>query len=172
MIAHAGGRPKKFNSPAKLQKLIDAYYEDCDAREVPYTIEGLAYACDCDRKTITNYAKDSEFFLTIKRAREKGGPTLIEIKTYRYKGHSISDPQKYRTKDEVDEYRSKDPIEMVLHTILKNNFATKEEIAAIDKRVDDIVVESVKFAEESPWPDDSEVLKDIYVDKNYPFIVD
>src|SRR5206468_5885169 len=53
----------------------------------------------------------------VKRAREGGGPTLLEIKTYRYKGHSISDPQKYRTKEEVDEYRAKDPVAMVLHTI-------------------------------------------------------
>ncbi len=108
----------------------------------------------------------------VKRAREKGGPTLLEIKTYRYKGHSISDPQKYRTKEEVDEYKSKDPIAMVLKTILDNKFATQEEIDAINKRVDDIVDESVKFAEESPWPDDDEVLKDVYVDQNYPFIVD
>jgi len=96
----------------------------------------------------------------------------LEIKTYRYKGHSISDPQKYRTKEEVDEYKAKDPIQMVLKTILDNKFATKEEIEIINKRVDAIVDESVKFAEESPWPDDSEVLKDVYVDKNYPFIVD
>jgi pyruvate dehydrogenase E1 component alpha subunit len=108
----------------------------------------------------------------VKRAREKGGPTLMEIKTYRYKGHSISDPQKYRSKEEVDVYKSKDPIEMVLKTILENNLATQEEINTINARVDGIVTESVKFAEESPWPDDSEVLKDIYVDKNYPFIVD
>jgi len=108
----------------------------------------------------------------VKRAREKGGPTLLEIKTYRYKGHSISDPQKYRSKDEVDEYKSKDPIQVILKTILANKFATEEEIAVINKRVDDIVEGSVKFAEESPWPDDSEVLKDVYVDQNYPFIVD
>jgi pyruvate dehydrogenase E1 component alpha subunit len=108
----------------------------------------------------------------VKRAREKGGPTLLEIKTYRYKGHSISDPQKYRTKEEVDEFKAKDPIHMVLKTILDNNFATQEEIDAINKRVDAIVDESVKFAEESPWPADDEVLKDVYVDKNYPFIVD
>lgn len=108
----------------------------------------------------------------VKRAREKGGPTLLEIKTYRYKGHSISDPQKYRTKEEVDEYKEKDPIQMVLKTILDNKFATQEEIDSINKRVDAIVDESVKFAEESPWPDDDEVLKDVYVDKNYPFIVD
>jgi len=108
----------------------------------------------------------------VKRAREKGGPTLLEMKTYRYKGHSISDPGKYRTKDELEEYRGKDPIGLVLKTIKKNNFATDEEIKAIDERLANIVEESVKFAEESPWPDDSEVLKDVYMDENYPFITD
>lgn len=108
----------------------------------------------------------------VKRAREGGGPTLLEIKTYRYKGHSISDPQKYRTKEEVEEYKQKDPIEMVLKTILDNKFATQEEIDAINKRVTDQVTEAVTFAEESPLPSDDEVLKDVYVDQNYPFIVD
>jgi len=108
----------------------------------------------------------------VKRAREGDGPTLIEIKTYRYKGHSISDPQKYRTKEEVDEYKQRDPIEQVLDTILTNKYATPEEIEVINKRVEAEVEESVIFAEESPWPDDDEVYKDIYVDQNYPFIVD
>jgi pyruvate dehydrogenase E1 component alpha subunit len=108
----------------------------------------------------------------VKRAREKGGPTLLEIKTYRYKGHSISDPQKYRTKEEVEEYKSKDPITSLLQTISSNKIATEEEIRQINERVDAAVAESVKFAEESPWPDDSEVYKDIYVDQNYPFIKD
>lgn len=108
----------------------------------------------------------------VKRAREGGGPTLLEIKTYRYKGHSISDPQKYRTKEEVDEYKAKDPIALVRDVILNNKLAAEKDLDAIDKRVNDIVDASVKFAEESPWPDDDEVLKDIYVDQNYPFIVD
>jgi pyruvate dehydrogenase E1 component alpha subunit len=108
----------------------------------------------------------------VKRAREGGGPTLLEIKTYRYKGHSISDPQKYRTKEEVDEYKGKDPLTTVRKTILDNKFSSEPELDAIDKRVEGIVTESVKFAEESPWPDDSEVLKDVYVDPNYPFIID
>lgn len=108
----------------------------------------------------------------VKRAREKGGPTLIEIKTYRYKGHSISDPQKYRSKEEVEEYKDKDPIQQTLKTILSNNIASETEIKVINDRVAGIVSESVKFAEDSPWPDDNEVLKDIYVDKDYPFIVD
>jgi pyruvate dehydrogenase E1 component alpha subunit len=108
----------------------------------------------------------------VKRAREKGGPTLLEIKTYRYKGHSISDPQKYRTKEELEEYKAKDPIHILLKTIEENKIVADEEIKAINERVDKAVEESVKFAEESPWPNDDEVLKDVYVDKNYPFIVD
>jgi len=105
----------------------------------------------------------------VKRAREGDGPTLLELKTYRYKGHSISDPQKYRSKEEVDDYKDQDPISKVLRTILDNNFATEAEIAAIDAKIDSVVEESVKFAEESPWPDDSEVYKDVYVNDNYVF---
>ncbi len=107
-----------------------------------------------------------------KRAREKGGPTLLEINTYRYKGHSISDPQKYRTKDEVNEYKSKDPIVQIRTHILEDKLATEEELKEIDNRCDEVVAASVKFAEESPWPNDDEVLKDVYMDQNYPFIVD
>ena len=106
----------------------------------------------------------------VKRAREKGGPTLLEIKTYRYKGHSISDPQKYRTKEELEEYKSKDPIGILLTTMKENNLATDEEINQINQRVEQAVTESVKFAEESPIPADDEMLKDVYVDQNYPFI--
>lgn len=108
----------------------------------------------------------------VKRAREKGGPTLLEIKTYRYKGHSISDPQKYRTKDEVDEYKSKDPIAILKKNILDNNYASEDVLNEIDARCEEVVANSVKFAEESPFPDDDEVLKDVYMDQNYPFIVD
>jgi pyruvate dehydrogenase E1 component alpha subunit len=108
----------------------------------------------------------------VKRAREGDGPTLLEIKTYRYKGHSISDPQKYRTKEEVEEYKGRDPISALLSTMYDNKLATEEEIKAINERVEAAVAESVTFAEESPWPDDSEVLKDVYVDQNYPFITD
>jgi pyruvate dehydrogenase E1 component alpha subunit len=94
------------------------------------------------------------------------------MKTYRYKGHSVSDPQKYRTKEEVEEYKNQDPITKVRETILENGYATEPDLQAIDQKIDAIVEQSVKFAEESPWPDDSEVLKDVYLDENYPFIVD
>jgi len=108
----------------------------------------------------------------VKRAREGDGPTLLELKTYRYKGHSISDPQKYRTKEEVEEYREQDPLIKVRNKILESNFASPADLDQIDQKINLIVEESVRFAEESPWPDDSELLKDVYADANYPFITD
>ena len=108
----------------------------------------------------------------VKRARDGEGPTLLEMKTYRYRGHSVSDPQKYRSKDEVEEYKDQDPIIKVRKTILDNQFATEATLQEIDEKINGIVEASVKFAEDSPWPDDSEVLKDVYIDQNYPFIVD
>ena len=108
----------------------------------------------------------------VKRAREGGGPTLLEMKTYRYKGHSVSDPQKYRSKDELEVYKNQDPLIQVKKAILENSFAAQEELDAIDAKITIVVDESVQFAEESPWPDNDELLKDVYMDKNYPFIVD
>ena len=108
----------------------------------------------------------------VNRAREKGGPTLLEIKTYRYKGHSMSDPQKYRSKDEVEEYKERDPLDHVLK-ILKEEYQVEEnDIETIIGRVKQQVEDSVNFAEESPWPDDNELLKDVYVQADYPFITD
>ena len=108
----------------------------------------------------------------VKRARDGEGPTLLEMKTYRYRGHSVSDPQKYRSKDEVEEYKDQDPLIKVRKTILDNNYATEATLQEIDEKINGIVEASVKFAEDSPWPDDSELLKDVYIDQNYPFIVD
>ncbi len=108
----------------------------------------------------------------VNRAREKGGPTLLEIKTYRYKGHSMSDPQKYRSKEEVEEYKQKDPIEHCLKVLQDEYKVSNEDIEAIIERVRLQVEESVTFAEESSWPSDDELLKDVYAQQDYPFIVD
>ena len=104
------------------------------------------------------------------RARRGDGPTLLEIRTYRYKGHSMSDPQKYRTKEEVAEYQAKDPITLCLNMIQEKNWATQEEIDSINQRVKDLVAECVKFAEESDFPDASELYQGIYAQEDYPFI--
>ena len=106
------------------------------------------------------------------RARAGEGPTLLEFRTYRYKGHSMSDPQKYRTKEEVEEYKQRDPIEQVRKTILEKKIATEKDLEAIEQKVNSQVEESVKFAEESKFPDPSEAMHDIYAEPNYPFILD
>ena len=106
------------------------------------------------------------------RARAGEGPTLLEFRTYRYKGHSMSDPQKYRTKDEVEQYKQRDPIEVVRKSILDKKMATEKELDAIDEKIIAQVEESVKFAEESKFPDPSEALTDVYVQSDYPFIMD
>jgi len=106
------------------------------------------------------------------RARKGDGPTLLEIRTYRYKGHSMSDPQKYRTKEEVAEYQAKDPITLCLNKIKEEKWATDEEIATIDQRVKDLVAECVKFAEESDFPDPSELYQGVYAQEDYPFITE
>ncbi len=108
----------------------------------------------------------------VNRAREKGGPTLLEIKTYRYKGHSMSDPQKYRSKEEVEEYKEKDPIDHVLNILRKEFNVSDPEIEEVDQRVKKEIEECVQFAENSPWPDDSELLRDVYAQQDYPFIMD
>jgi pyruvate dehydrogenase E1 component alpha subunit len=106
------------------------------------------------------------------RARKGDGPTLLEFKTYRYKGHSMSDPAKYRTKEELEDYRSQDTIEAVRHTILQSKMATEEELNVIDERIKAQVAESVEFAENSPYPTADELYKDVYVQADYPYIHD
>ncbi len=106
------------------------------------------------------------------RARKGEGPTFLEMRTYRYKGHSMSDPQKYRTKEELESYKAKDPIETVKATILKKKYAKTEWFDEIDAKIKAQVDESVKFSEESPYPEASELYTDVYVQKDYPYILD
>ena len=108
---------------------------------------------------------------TADRARKGGGPTFVELKTYRYRGHSMSDPAKYRTKDEVEEYRKVDPIEVVKATILKSKFLTEKGLEEIEESVEAEVQASVEFADNSPFPSPDEIYKDVY-ETEYPFIVE
>ncbi len=104
------------------------------------------------------------------RARKGDGPTLLDIRTYRYRGHSMSDPAKYRTKDELESYKKEDPIEKVKDTILKKKYSTEKDLEKINQKVMVMVEESVKFAEESPSPDGSELYQDIYMQQDYPYL--
>ena len=108
----------------------------------------------------------------VQRARNGEGPTFLEMRTYRYKGHSMSDPQKYRTKEELESYKAKDPIELTRHVIESEGYADAKWFEEIEAKVKAEVEESVKFSEESPWPEASELYTDVYVEKDYPYIKD
>jgi pyruvate dehydrogenase E1 component alpha subunit len=98
----------------------------------------------------------------VERARKGEGPTLIECKTYRHKGHSRVDPAKYRPKEEVEEWLAKDPIKRFKEKLLQTNTLTESEIQQIEKEVSDEIEEAVKFAIESPYPAPEEALEDVY----------
>ncbi|WP_425364928.1 pyruvate dehydrogenase (acetyl-transferring) E1 component subunit alpha [Georhizobium profundi] len=102
--------------------------------------------------------------LAAEHCRSGKGPIILEMLTYRYRGHSMSDPAKYRTKDEVQKMRSEqDPIEQVRKRILDNAWASEDELKAMDKKIRDIVADSADFAQSNPEPDPSELYTDILI---------
>lgn len=106
----------------------------------------------------------------VERARKGDGPTLLEIRTYRYKGHSMSDPAKYRTKDELNSYKDRDPIADVLNTIQENKYASEKELKAIEEKVKKIVEDAVEFAEQGDFPSEDDIYDGVYAQEDYPFI--
>jgi len=108
----------------------------------------------------------------VARARKGEGPSFLEIRTYRYKGHSMSDPAKYRTKEEVEAYKQQDPIELVRATILAKKYASDKELEAIENKANTEIDECVTFAEQSEYPDAVELFTHNYVQQDYPFITE
>ena len=104
------------------------------------------------------------------RARKGNGPTLLEVRTYRYKGHSMSDAQHYRTKDEVAEFQKRDPIGIVQKMLQDKKYASDDDFKAIEKRVKELVSECVKFADDSDFPTADNLYKHVYIQNDYPFI--
>jgi pyruvate dehydrogenase E1 component alpha subunit len=99
----------------------------------------------------------------VKWCREGNGPIILEMLTYRYRGHSMSDPAKYRTKEEVDRYRvGHDPIEQVRERLLQKKWSTEEALKKLDAEVRLIVNEAAEFATHDPEPDPSELYTDVY----------
>lgn len=134
---------------------------------------GLGYEMPCAPVDGMDPIKVAEaMHEAIERARSGGGPTFLEVRTYRYKGHSMSDAQHYRTKEEVAEYQKKDPILTTLDIIKKKKYASKAAIEKIDQRVKDLVAECVDFAEKSEFPPASQLWEDVYEQADYPFIKD
>lgn len=148
-------------SVARTTNVLDIYKIGAAYDMPSFQVDGMK--CETVHEAIAAAAE---------RARKGEGPTLLEIKTYRYRGHSMSDPAKYRTKDELEAYKEKDPIETTKASILKKKYATEAELEAMEEAIIAEVNASVEFAENSPYPDASELYKDVYVEDNYPFIQD
>lgn len=132
---------------------------------------GLGYEMPCrpvDGMKPEVVAKELDEAIT--RARNGGGPTFLEIRTYRYRGHSMSDAQHYRTKEEVNKMKDEDPISYVLNIIYKKKYATESEIEVINQGVKTLVGECEKFAEESPYPEKNVMFDVVYDQNDYPFL--
>lgn len=97
------------------------------------------------------------------KVREQGRPYLVEAITYRFRGHSMADPGKYRSAAEVELWKARDPITSYTARLLDEGVATQDQLDCLKAKASVIVKEAVEFAESSPWPDDSEVTSDIYV---------
>jgi pyruvate dehydrogenase E1 component alpha subunit len=97
-------------------------------------------------------------------------PTMMEIRTYRYRGHSMSDPQKYRTKEELDAKKNEDPILRLKAYLLEHTITDEKTLDAIDDDVKEEVMASVEFAENSPAPDLDAIYDDVYDSREYPFL--
>lgn len=104
--------------------------------------------------------------------RSGKGPYYLEIKTYRYRGHSVSDPAHYRTKEELEHYRTLDPIGMIEHKIKEQKILSEKVIKSIQDKITSEIEDSVAFAESSPWPEPEELYNDNYVEPDYPFVRD
>ena len=132
---------------------------------------GLGYEMPCAPVDAMSPEKVAEALSpAIERARNGEGPTFLEMKTYRYRGHSMSDAQHYRTKDEVAEYKKIDPITQVKDLILKKKYSTQAELSKIDDKVKNMVKECEKFAEESDYPDLNLMYDAVYEQNDYPFL--
>lgn len=104
------------------------------------------------------------------RLAREGRPSLLEFRTYRYRGHSMSDPANYRTKDELDQKKEEDPIILLKSYMLDHEMSTNDDLDAVDEDVKKEVLEAVEFAEKSDFPPIESIYEDVYVQEDYPFL--
>ena len=98
------------------------------------------------------------------KCAQAAGPALLEMITYRYRGHSMSDPARYRTRDEVDQVRKdKDPLTIVKDRLIQSQLASEEELKKMQAHIKDIIAEAVEFAQQSPPPDRAELYKNVLI---------
>ena len=136
---------------------------DLFKQAVPYGFPG-ALANGMDVFSVTKAMQDH-----VEMARA-GRPSLLEIRTYRYQGHSISDPAKYRKEGELEERKNQDPIIRLKKYLLDRDLAQNDALDQVDEEVKQEVLDAIEFAENSPFPDEETIYEDVYVQKDYPFL--
>ena len=131
--------------------------KDLSQRGISFGIEG-EQVNGMDIESVIDAGKRA-----VTKVRNNGGPYILEMLTYRYRGHSMSDPAQYRTRDEVKEVREhSDPIESLKNLIIENNFLTEDKLQALNAEIKQVVDQSAQFAADSPLPDPSELFVDVY----------
>lgn len=130
--------------------------KDLSVRAASYNIPGVTVDGNDVLAIAEAFAKAAE------RARAGEGPTLIECKTYRWMGHWTGDPQPYRTREEVEEWKKKCPIKRLREYLIENGMATADELDAMEKKASDLADEAEEFALNSPEPDPEHVLDDVF----------
>ncbi len=133
--------------------------KDISQRAAAYDIPGVTI----DGNDV--FAVDEAIKKAIERAKKGSGPTLVECKTYRWHGHWVGDPQVYRTKEEVDVWKKKCPIRRLREYLLKDGILTEDEVDLIERNSHEEIEEATKFALESPEPDPSTVMEDVFYEE-------
>ena len=172
--ANQGQVYESFNM-AKLWKLPVVYVIENNRYAMGTSVERSAATTDLSRRGLSfdipgeqvdgmdvRFVRDAAQ-RALAHAREGNGPYILEMLTYRYRGHSMSDPAKYRSKEEVSTMRAeRDPIEQVKNRILEKRYGTEESLKAIETEIRAVVTEAADFATSDPEPDPSELWTDVY----------
>ena len=131
--------------------------KDLSQRGISFGIEG-EQVDGMDIESVIDAGKRA-----VTKVRNNGGPYILEMLTYRYRGHSMSDPAQYRTRDEVKEVRDQsDPIENLKNSIIENSYLTEDKLQELNTEIKQLVDQSAQFAADSPLPDASELFVDVY----------
>lgn len=111
-----------------------------------------------------------KFTEAAKYVREEQKPYFLEVRTYRYRGHSMSDPGNYRTKEELEEFRLNDPIERLKTYMFDKKLATEEEVKAVEDRLEQEILDAVDFAENADFPPAEDLYRHVYVEDDFPYL--
>lgn len=141
-------------SPEMASAVSDIIQKACGYRMPAYDVDGM------DLIAVMEMISER-----LDEIRNGSGPQFVEVCTYRYRGHSMGDPERYRSKKEVEKFQEKDPIKQFKKLILDEGIASEDELKEIDEDVEKEIEEGVEFAKESPEPPDEALFEDIYVEE-------